>query len=297
MNFGKYFKYGLFILIFIQFVPFFLRNIKQQYTYMLTPHTRIGVVTIKGTLSSATRYIEQLREFFKDTSIKAILLQMESGGGAAGTSQALFNEIKALKQIHMKPVIAFAENLCGSGAYYVACAADSIIATPSAFVGSIGVYIPHPELKDFLEEYKVKYSVIKTGTYKAAGNPLMEDTPEQRAMFQSLTDDTYQQFTKDVAQNREKLSLKKVDIWGNGRIFTGNQAFALGLVDKIGSQTVVEQELREKAPIEGEIEWVKAPTPSKIARWFGETESESMMHSLIGTVTPYLQQNITSLHD
>lgn len=264
---------------------------------MLTPHTRIGVVTIKGTLSSATRYIEQLREFFKDTSIKAILLQMESGGGAAGTSQALFNEIKALKQIHMKPVIAFAENLCGSGAYYVACAADSIIATPSAFVGSIGVYIPHPELKDFLEEYKVKYSVIKTGTYKAAGNPLMEDTPEQRAMFQSLTDDTYQQFTKDVAQNREKLSLKKVDIWGNGRIFTGNQAFALGLVDKIGSQTVVEQELREKAPIEGEIEWVKAPTPSKIARWFGETESESMMHSLIGTVTPYLQQNITSLHD
>jgi protease-4 len=282
MKLGKYLQFTLVLLVFLQLAPMLVRSIAKQYQEMLTEKTQVGRMSITGTLTTATDYIKSLESFFKEPKIKAILINMESGGGAAGTSQAIFEEIKELKKKHVKPVIVFAENICASGAYYIACAADSIIAAPSSFIGSIGVYIPHPELREFIEQYKIKYNITKTGTYKAAGNMFTDDTPEQKEMFQSLTDDTYAQFIKDVAASREKLSLKNADEWAQGRIFTGNQALNLGLIDKIGSLTMVEQEIREKAPIVGEIEWIEAPKPSKLASFFENLDAKAALNNFLG---------------
>lgn len=276
LRISEFLKSIMFLLLFITILPFLIKTIKEQYGNLIKEKTKVGIVPFKKVLKDSEPYIKNLTEFFKNPSIKAVILKMDCGGGAAGTSQTIFNEILALKKKYPKPVIVFVENVCASGAYYIACAADTIIASPSAFVGSIGVYIPHPELKEFIEQFKVKYSVIKTGTYKTVGDPFLQDTPEQRALLQSLTNSTYEQFIKDVAENRTgKLALSNASTWAEGKIFTGTQALPLGLVDKIGSPSTVEDDLRTRIAIVGEIDWIKAPEPSRFAQLFSETEADS----------------------
>jgi protease-4 len=256
-KFSEYLKSILFLLIIIQVTPPLMRAIRKQYSNFLEPKTKVGVVTLKSELISSSAHLKDLRDFFTDPSIKAIVLKMtECPGGLAGTSQALFREIIDLKQIYNKTIITYIENLCASGGYYVAAATDYIIATPAAFVGSIGVYIPQPYLKEFIEQYKIKYNVTQTGDYKTAGSPWREVTEPEKAMLQSLTNDTYQQFIQDIATQRPQLSLDQANNWANGKIFTAHQALGT-LVDELGSQSTVEKALRKRAPIEGDIEWVK----------------------------------------
>jgi protease IV len=274
MKVNELLKSIILLLVLLMVLPSLIKNVGTQYAELIKEKTKIGQISFKKVLKDAQPYIDNLTTLFKDTSIKAIVLKMESGGGAAGTSQTIFNELKALKQKYPKPVIAFVENVCASGAYYIACAADSIIASPSSFIGSIGVYISQPELKDFIEQFKIKYSVIKTGTFKAVGDPFLELTPEQRTMLQTLTDSTYKQFVDDVATHRPKLS-KNSSEWAEGKIFTGSQAEHLGLIDKVGSPAMVEQELRERVAIVGEIEWVKKGEPSYFEQYFSDLDADS----------------------
>ena len=274
MKVNELLKSIILMLIFLMIIPIFIKNIGNQYAELSKEKTKIGIISFKKTLKDAEPYIKNLTTLFKDKSIKAILLKMDCGGGAAGTSQTIFNELKALKQKYPKPVIVFVENVCASGAYYIACAADVIISSSSAFIGSIGVYIPHPELKEFIEQFKIKYNVIKTGSFKTVGDPFLQETPEQRSMLQDLTDATYKQFVDDVAAQRPKLS-KNTDEWAQGKIFTGDQAKNIGLIDKVGSPTTVEQEIRDRITIIGEIEWIKTGESSFFSRYFENLDEES----------------------
>lgn len=274
-------KFTLLLLVFLMVAPSLIKNIYTNYQELIKEKTKIAVISIDTTLTEAEPYTDQLTKQFKNPDIKAIVLKIESGGGAAGTSQTIFSELKALKKQHPKPVIAFVENICASGAYYVACAADSIITTPSAFIGSIGVYIPHPQLNEFIEQFKIKYSVIKTGSYKAVGDPFLADSPEQLAMLQDLTNNTYEQFVNDVVASRSKLSRATAHQWAEGKVFTGSQALELGLIDKVGSPSTVEQELHERVAIVGEIEWVKAPKPSSFSQFFSSFEAESLASLIV----------------
>lgn len=285
MKFTDFLKSLIIFLIFLQIVPFFLRNIRDQYEDFITEKTLVGVVSFKKTLVDSEPYVKYLTHFFKDTSIKAIVLKFECGGGASGTSQTIFNEIKALKQKYPKPVIAFVENICASGAYYIACAADSIIASPAAIIGSVGAYIPRPELKEFIEQFKAKYTVIKAGTFKTAGDPFLDDSPEQHAMLQDLINSTYQQFVADVAASRSKLSVANAPAWAEGRIFTGVQALALGLIDKTGSPSTVAEEVRARVAVVGEIEWITTPEPSRFAQFFSDIEADSFAGLIANKIT------------
>jgi protease IV len=259
----------LYVFIIIQLIPFMFTTIRHTYSNLTEARTKVGIISVKGTLCNASPYIKNLRKFFKDDDIKAILLNIDCSGGTAGSAQAIYQEIIDLKKEHLKPIIVFIENICASGAYYIASAADQdgIVATPSALVGSIGVYIEQPQFKEFIEQFKVKYSVVKSGAYKTAGNPLLAPTAEGEAMLQSVTDDTYNQFIRDVAAARPQLSIDKANEWANGKIFTGRQAHGL-LVDHIGSMSTVEQLLRKKAPIKGEIEWIAAHQQRSFMQWF-----------------------------
>ena len=272
-RFTTYLKNILLIAILIQLVPPLVRNLQQYYMGLSQVKTKVGVLRIKGMITEGEPYLTFLRSYFKDPSIKAIVLKIDSPGGASGAAQALFQEINDLKQDNVKTVIAFSENACTSAAYYVACAADYIITQPSTLVGSIGVYIGYPNFEEFLNQIKIRYNTIETGAYKAGSLFFKDLTPDQRAMFQSLTDETYAQFVRDVAQRRPKVASLDTKKWADGKTFTGSQALKLGLVDELGSQATLIRVLRAKAPIEGEILWVFPPQQSTISKIFGMMSS------------------------
>ncbi|HVX01057.1 MAG TPA: signal peptide peptidase SppA [Candidatus Babeliaceae bacterium] len=288
---SDYFKSIFFLLIIVQFTPYIVKSIRKNYANFLEPKIKVGVITFKDELSSSSTYLKDLRDFFMDPSIKAIVLKMtECPGGRAGTSQALFREILDLKKTYNKAIITYIENLCASGGYYVAAATDYIIATPSAFVGSIGVYIPQPYFKDFIEQFKIKYNMIQTGEYKTAGSPWREMTDQEKALLQSLTNDTYEQFVQDMAHQRPQLSLAQANEWANGKVFTARQALGT-LVDELGSQSTVEQALRKRAPIEGDIEWVKPHHPNSLLSLLSDQDDEEGNSYIKAAIASVLSTN------
>ncbi len=274
----------------LQIGPFFIKSIKQNYSDLFETKTKVAVIPIKGLIHNAGPTLKDLKKYFEDPEIKAIVLKIDSPGGLSGTAQTIFQEINHYKTIYpSKYIVSIVENIAASGGYYIATASHWIIASPSAFIGSIGAYIQHPYFKEFIEQFKIKFTFIKAGTYKTAGNPLVEMTPEQRALFQTMTDDVYKQFVRDVARQRPHLPADSKE-WADGRLFTGEQAVALKLIDEVGSPSTVERVLRANAPIVGKIEWVKSPQKlSLLAGLFGDRTSEEEGSSLSSWVNSVCQ--------
>ncbi|MEX0940855.1 MAG: signal peptide peptidase SppA [Candidatus Babeliales bacterium] len=264
-----YLKNIFLILILLQIAPPILQSLKKQYLEVLEPKTQIGLLTIKGIVYDSDYYIKFLKQFFKNTNIKAILLKIESPGGAAGSSEAIANEIEIMKRESPKPIVTLCENLCTSGSYYIASTTDYIIAPPSALIGSIGTKIPYQfKLNDFLKHFNIKYIPIKSGEYKDSTDPFAEITSEQIAQLQSVTDDSYQNFIEHVAKNRSQVMLDNAKEWANGKLFTARQALKLGLINEVGSQTNAINQLKKLAIIDGEIEWVIPPKDQGLWSFF-----------------------------
>jgi len=257
MTISEILKILAFLFVGLQFAPTIIKNAKNQYSNISEHKTKVAIVSLDGVISDSEKSIKSLRKYFEDKDIKAIVFKIDSPGGASGSSQDIFYEILALKKQYDKKIISFVQNMAASGGYYVAAATDHIIATPSSFIGSIGSYIAFPTIKNFIEQFKLKYEIIKSGDYKTAANPFTELTEEQRQMFQELSNNVYQQFIRDMAAQRKTLS-KNYKQWADGKIFTGEQALKIGLIDEIGSHSTVVKALKEHAGIEGKIEWVKA---------------------------------------
>lgn len=291
--FSDYVKNIFLVLILLQFAPPLIRGIKQQYSDIIEAKTKVGVVTIKGSLSEAGSFARDIKKFFEDTAIKAIVLKIDCPGGTSGASQTLFNEINYFKSMYPnKYVVAFVENMAASGGYYAASAANYIIASPSAFIGSIGSYIQHPNFKDFIEYHKIKYEVIKTGAYKTAGNPLLDLTSAQRDELQGLSDDVYRQFVRDVAKQRPHLPADTKQ-WADGRIFTGEQALTLKLIDEVGSPSSIIRVLKENAHITGKIDWVKPPKKMGLLNSLvsqDEDDGDSYLSSAIKTACKVVEE-------
>jgi len=219
--------------------------------------SRVAVIEVRGAITDSSCYIKQLRTHFKAADTKAILLKFDCPGGAQGAGEALFNELQFFKREYHKPVVALVENFCTSAGYLIASAADAIVASPSAVVGSIGTVLPNQfQLHDFLTQHQIGYATIKAGDYKMAGNMLVPMTPENEAHLQGVVDDAYEQLVQMVAAQR-RLSPDTRDAWANGRIFTGMRAKQIGLIDAVGSLQTAAGILRQKAFIDGEIDWVE----------------------------------------
>lgn len=296
-SFASFIKNIFLLLLLLQFAPPLLKGIRKNYHSLWEEKTKIGVIPIKGVLTDSQKTIKHMKKFFSDSDIKAIIIAMDCPGGAAGTSQAIFEELKALKLRYLKPVIIWVENIAASGGYYIACAGDHIIATPSAFVGSIGVYIPLVHMKEFIEQFKISYDPVATGVYKLATDPFTSTTTQQKEMLQSLTRDTYDQFVKDVAQQRSKLLVAHASEWAEGRIFTGKQALEKGLIDEIGSPASIENYLKQKITIVGKIEYIKAPKTSPLATLLGtdDTQDSSFTQSVAEHVYGMFMKTIRSI--
>lgn len=256
---------------------------------MIDNRTPVAVLPIRGVLYDSSYYIKQLNEFFSDPQIKAILLKIECPGTASGTAEAIATEIQSLKRKHPKPIIGLIENICTSGGYWIASSTDYLIAPGTAILGNIGATFPYLfQLADFLKEHHVGYEDLKAGNYKSALNPFIPLSDQDKELLQAVLDDTYQQFTHEVARTR-KLSLSKIDTWADGKLFTGQQALKLHLIDAIGSAQHAITIIKQKALVDGEIDWTyPAQKGSWLSHAFGmDSESQSaLMNNLLSIAHP-----------
>jgi protease-4 len=196
---------------------------------------RVGVVDIEGIILSADRFREMLAKFKTAPGVKAVVVRINSPGGGVAASQELFSEIRRFRKETGKPVVVSMESVAASGGYYAAVAADHIVANPGTITGSIGVIMQWMNYGDLLEWAKVRAVTLKSGALKDAGNPSRPLTDEERAYFEDLIQKLRLQFQGAVAEGRKgRLKPEALARMSDGRVVTGEEALALGLVDEIG---------------------------------------------------------------
>ena len=194
----------------------------------------IGIVELKGLMVTSEQVLKHLTEFRNNPDVKAIVLRIDSPGGAVGAAQEIYQEVQRTNEA--KPVIASMGSMGASGGYYAALGAENILANPGTMTGSIGVIIKFPNLEGLFEKIGYKSQVIKSGPLKdvgASNRPLSE---EERQVMQGLIDNVYNQFVRDIAAARD-MDEDIVKGLADGRIFTGEQALAAGLIDRLGNFT------------------------------------------------------------
>ena len=217
---------------------------------------RVAVIPLSGLISESGPVIEQLKRFGKDDSVKAIVLRIDSPGGGVGPSQEIYEEVKKVRA--KKPVLASMGALAASGGYYIACAAQRVYANPGTMTGSIGVIMPFMNVKDLVEKIGVKGMTVKSGTFKDIGSPLRDMTPLERELLQGVVDNVHLQFVNAVADGRN-LDRQDVLQIADGRIFTGEQAKELGLVDVLGNLEDAISDAGKLGKISGEPKIVTPP--------------------------------------
>lgn len=201
---------------------------------MFSDKDGIGILEVKGVIISAEEQIETLTAFRNNDKVKAIVVRIDSPGGAVGASQELYDEIRRTDKV--KPVVASMASVAASGGFYAAIGAREIFANPGTITGSIGVILKFANLKELYEKIGYKNEVVKSGALKDIGATDRPLSHEERAFLQSLIDNVHSQFINAVAQQRQ-LPEETVRKLADGRIFSGEQAQTLGLVDSLGNFT------------------------------------------------------------
>ena len=284
-NFMSVIKNIFYLLLILQFAPVIFNNIKNQIVKSITPKTYVGRLDIKNLITDSTFYVKKIKKFLKDDDIVALFLKIDCPGGTPGASQAVFEEIKRFRE--KKPVVVLTENVCASGGYYMAAAANKIVAPASALVGSIGVYMQVPNIKELLDKWNIEFNFVQSGEYKTAGNPLKKVDPKEIEYLQGLSDDNYKEFIKDMAEARN-LDLRKEKVWANGRVFLAIKGKELGLIDEIGTQTRAEEVLKELADIETEIKFITPKRPTGLMKFFGKDDEADDGQSLSSGIANFV---------
>lgn len=221
-------------------------------TSLIITREKVGVVPLEGIIGVdvvSDEIVEQLDSFMDNPSVKAIVIRITSPGGSVGPSQEIYDKIRAVSE--EKHVVASMADVAASGGYYVAAAADRIVANPGTITGSIGVIAQFPNLTGLFEKIGISQSVIKSGEFKDVGNPLRPLTEAERALMQGVIDDVYDQFVTAIVEGRN-MDREAVLPYADGRIFTGRQALSYGFVDELGGLEAAIKLAGELGGIEGE---------------------------------------------
>jgi len=208
---------------------------------------KIALVKIEGLLVTSDHVVEELNDYADDSSVKAIVLRIDSPGGGVVVSQEIYNAVKNARK-EGKKVVASLGTVAASGGYYVAAAADRIVANPGTLTGSIGVKMEFANIEKLLEKIGVRGVVVKAGEYKDVGSPFRDMSEPEKKILQDVIDDVHSQFIKAVAEGRN-MQEAEVTI-ADGRIFTGRQALELRLVDQLG-------DLADSIKVAGELVGIK----------------------------------------
>lgn len=198
----------------------------------VTLGSAVAVVDIKGEIAYDLRKIQEIERYGDDGRVKAVLLSIDSPGGGVAASQALYHAVRKLRE--QKPVVVSMCSVAASGGYYVACAADSIVAHEGTVTGSIGVVAAYLRTEELFEKMGLEVTVIKSGEFKDVGSPYRRMTDEEKAYLGALLDEVYDQFVAAVSESRT-LTVERVRELAEGRLYTGRQAAEIGLVDRVGT--------------------------------------------------------------
>ncbi|MBA4313345.1 MAG: signal peptide peptidase SppA [Chlorobiaceae bacterium] len=216
---------------------------------------KIAVIELKGIILTSEDIVRQFKKFRDDRSVKGILFRVDSPGGGVVASQEMYQEVKATRE-NSKPVVVSMGSLAASGGYYVSCPANTIVANPGTLTGSIGVISQFMEYDSLLGKIGVGVNTIKSGKFKDAGNPFRKMTVDDRKYFQNLMDDVHLQFI-DAVQEERKIPHDSLIAYADGRVFTGEQALRMGLVDTLGTYEDAIKITAKLAGIKGEPSIVK----------------------------------------
>ncbi len=250
---------------------------------------RVGVIEVRGTIADVQDALKSLKSFRKDPNIKAILVRIDSPGGGIAPSQELYRELKRLAQ--EKPVVSSLGSVAASGGYYVAVGTQRIISNPGTITGSIGVISYFPNLRELFEKIGFHTVIVKSGPFKDMGNPGREMTQQEKDLIQATIDEAHRQFIADVAQGR-RLPEEKVREIADGRIFMGETALKLGLVDELGNMEDAVTAAARMGKIEGEPEliYAKKKKLSLLDLLLGSEASERLNGLLEGSYEPLRYQ-------
>jgi protease-4 len=232
----------------------------------------ILALDLEGPIISGKDFLEQLRKYRKEDSVKGVLIRINSPGGVVGPSEEIWAEIKRTREEFKKPVVAYCGSVAASGAYYAAVAADKIVTTGGCMIGSIGALMEFINLEKLYDWAKVQRYSITTGAFKDAGAEYKPLKPEERALFQALLNDVLAQFKAAVSDGR-KMKMEFLNQYADGRVFTGAQAVKLGFADEVGTWDDARRIVGEMAGL-GKDPKVFAPKKRKGLRAFFEDGGE-----------------------
>src|SRR3989442_3101976 len=191
----------------------------------------VGVVELRGVIQDASDLVEALERFRNSDATVAVVLRVDSPGGAVAPAQEIYDEVGRLRE--RKPVIASLGSVAASGGYYVAAAANQIVADPGTITGSIGAIMSVPYYAPLADKIGFSEETVKSGRYKDTGHPLRKLSADERTLLQGMVDDVLGQFVEAVAHGRN-MKPAQGRAPADGRIHSGTQAPAPGLGDRLG---------------------------------------------------------------
>ncbi len=227
--------------------------------------SRVALVRIEGPILDSKQVVEEIKEHTKDHSIKAIILRIDSPGGAVAPSQEIYEEVK--KAAAAKKVVVSMGSIAASGGYYIAAPADLIIANPGTLTGSIGVIMEIPNIEGLMSKIGITTEVIKSGKHKDMASAFRKMGVEERELLQGVMDNVHEQFIKAVAAGR-KLKVEDVRLIADGRIFSGEQAKTQKLVDELGTLEDAVMKTAQLAGISGEPDLVEKKEKTSLMELF-----------------------------
>jgi protease-4 len=248
---------------------------------------KVAIVPIEGEIVDARETLDLLHRYAKNHSVKAVVVRINSPGGAIAPSQEIYSAIRRIRA-EGKPVIASMDSVAASGGYYIAAACDPIVANSGTITGSIGVILQWFDMKELVRWAKLKPETITSGALKDAGSPYRELTDAERQYFQGIVTQLHQQFVRDVAEGRKsKMKAEEVARIADGRIFTGDQALALKLVDQVGTIDDAVRKAGQLGGIEGEPAkiWPRRRQPG-LFDLLTEDAAESVLGRIVNRTVP-----------
>ena len=253
-----------------------------------SPSGEIALVRIQGMLMDSQNIVRQLSDYRHNPGVRGILLRIDSPGGAVAPAQEIYSEIMKLRADH-KTVYASMGTVAASGGYYIACAADYVLANPGTLTGSIAAVMAFSNIEELTNKIGVKPVIIKSGKYKDVGSPLRAMNLEERKLLQNVVDDVHQQFVQAVAKGRG-LSVSEVKEIADGRIMTGQQALKLKLIDEIGGLEKTLELLAKKIGVEGRPKVIEEKEKTPFFDWLLQSSlSSRLVETLIPASLPRLQ--------
>jgi protease-4 len=237
----------------------------------LTRGEHIGLIELSGAITSPDQVNRELRHFTEVDKVPAVLLRIDSPGGYVGASQEIYRQVILTRSRGVKVVVSMG-NVAASGAYYVAVAADTIVANPGTITGSIGVIAEFAQADTLLHKVGLAFNVIKSGRFKDSGSPFRPMRNDEQNLFQGVIDDTYHQFVEAISVGR-RLPRARLDSLAQGQVFSGRMAKAAGLVDVLGNYDDALQLTKRMAGVSEKAKVTRAPASER-----------GLLHRLLGNV-------------